>query len=100
MKLQVIVGSVREERISLKVGQWFTRMAEQEGSFDEVELIDLNDWDLPQKMEAVTADNRKSTEEYDHEYTRKWSTKINQGDAYVFISPEYNHGYSAPLKNA
>lgn len=100
MNLQIIVGSVREARESLKIGQWVAKVATEEGSFSEVELIDLNDWELPMQMEAITADKRKSSDEYDHEYTRKWSTKISEGDAYIFIPPEYNHGYSAPLKNA
>ncbi len=100
MKLQILVGSVRESRESFKIGQWFSKGATQEGSFNEVELIDLKDWDLPLKMEAETADSRHSTDEYRYEYTKKWSAKISEGDAYIFVTPEYNHGYSAPLKNA
>ena len=100
MKLQILIGSVREQRESAKIGQWVAKVAVAQGSFDEVELIDLNDWDLPMQMEAITADNRKSSDEYDYEYTRKWSAKISEGDAFIFVPPEYNHGYSAPLKNA
>src|SRR3990167_10785097 len=100
MKLQILIGSVREQRESAKIGQWVAKVAVAQGSFDEVELSDLNDWDLPMQMEAITADNRKSSDEYDYEYTRKWSAKISEGDAFIFVPPEYNHGYSAPLKNA
>jgi len=100
MKLQIILGSVREARETAKIGHWFAGLAQKHGSFDEVEVIDLEEWDLPMKMEPETADSRKKTEDYRYEYSRKWSAKISEGDAYAFITPEYNHGYSAPLKNA
>jgi NAD(P)H-dependent FMN reductase len=33
-------------------------------------------------------------------HTRAWSRKISEGDAFVFVTPQYNWGYPAPLKNA
>jgi NAD(P)H-dependent FMN reductase len=38
--------------------------------------------------------------EYELEHTKKWSAVIKPLDGYVWVTPEYNHGYSAPLKNA
>jgi NAD(P)H-dependent FMN reductase len=37
---------------------------------------------------------------YPNEVVQKWSNKINDGDAFIIVSPEYNHGYSSVLKNA
>src|SRR5690606_14052109 len=37
---------------------------------------------------------------YEHDHTKAWSATIERGDAYVFVTPEYNHSFSAPLKNA
>jgi NAD(P)H-dependent FMN reductase len=37
---------------------------------------------------------------YVHQHTRDWSAKVSEADAFVFVMPEYNYGYSAPLKNA
>jgi NAD(P)H-dependent FMN reductase len=37
---------------------------------------------------------------YSHTHTKAWAEKISSFDAYVFVTPEYNHGMSAALKNA
>jgi NAD(P)H-dependent FMN reductase len=38
--------------------------------------------------------------EYEHEHTRRWSATVSRADAFVFVMPEYNYGFTAPLKNA
>lgn len=38
--------------------------------------------------------------QYSNEIVKKWSEKINEGDAFIIVTPEYNHGYPAVLKNA
>jgi NAD(P)H-dependent FMN reductase len=38
--------------------------------------------------------------QYSHEHTKKWAAKIATFDAFVFVTPEYNHGISGALKNA
>jgi NAD(P)H-dependent FMN reductase len=37
---------------------------------------------------------------YEHQYTKRWAEKIESFDAYVFVTPEYNHSTSGALKNA
>jgi NAD(P)H-dependent FMN reductase len=60
------------------------------------EVIDLKDWPLPMDDEpAVPAGGV-----YEFEHTRAWSRKIASADAFVFVTPQYNWGYPAPLKNA
>jgi NAD(P)H-dependent FMN reductase len=62
----------------------------------EVELLDLNDWLLPLSDEPYVP----ATGIYVHEHTRAWSRKIAAAHGYVFVTPQYNWGYPASLKNA
>ncbi len=39
-------------------------------------------------------------QKYQHEHTKNWSKTITAGDAFIFVTPEYNYGYPASLKNA
>jgi NAD(P)H-dependent FMN reductase len=39
-------------------------------------------------------------EPYANPAVQAWTKKIAEGDAFIIVSPEYNHGYSAVLKNA
>jgi Predicted flavoprotein len=93
--LQIIVGSTRPGRVGLPVAEWFRGRAEQRGDF-EVELIDLAEVNLPFMNEP----NHPRLRQYVHPHTKEWSATIERGDAYVFVTPEYNHGFNAVLKNA
>ena len=93
--LQVIVASTRPGRVGRAVGEWFADEARADGVFS-VELLDLTEVGLPFLDEPHHPRFRR----YEHEHTRAWSATIDRGDAYAFVMPEYNHGYSAPLKNA
>jgi NAD(P)H-dependent FMN reductase len=37
---------------------------------------------------------------YTHQHTRDWSARVAGGEAFVFVMPEFNHGFNAELKNA
>ncbi len=93
--LYVVVGSVRPGRVGLPVGRWFHRHAQRHGAFD-VRLIDLAEVALPVNEEP----KHPRLRQYRHEHTKRWSALVEQADAFVFVSPEYNHSFSAPLKNA
>ena len=95
MLLQIIIASTRPGRIGPVVGDWFTEQAKQHGGF-EVEVTDLKVLDLPFHDEAAHPRSGK----YDHQHTKDWSAIVARSDAFVFVVPEYNHGFSAPLKNA
>jgi NAD(P)H-dependent FMN reductase len=77
------------------VGQWFYRTARAHGGFD-VEWLDLAEWNLPFMNEP----HHPRLRQYTQEHTKRWSATIEAADAVVFVMPEYNHGYIAPLKNA
>src|SRR6478672_6151814 len=93
--LQIIVASTRPGRVGLAVGQWVRDRAVEHGAFD-VELIDLAEVNLP----FLDEPKHPRLGQYQHQHTRDWSAKIAAGDAFVFVTPEYNHSFNAPLKNA
>ena len=97
MKIHIIVGSVREGRTAIKVARWIESSIKQyDFSTLQVEIVDLKTWDLP----IFAGANPPLTDIYDQPKQQDWADKIAQGDAFIFISPEYNHGYSPALKNA
>jgi NAD(P)H-dependent FMN reductase len=93
--LQVIIGSTRPGRAGAAVGEWFHGLAVKHAGFD-AELVDLATVDLPLLNEPEHPRHGR----YAHEHTKRWSRIIAAGDAYVFVVPEYNHGYNAATKNA
>jgi NAD(P)H-dependent FMN reductase len=93
--LQVILASTRPGRIGKPVADWFVLRAEKLGLFD-VELVDLAEVNLPFFDEP----KHPRLGDYQHEHTQAWSRTIQRGDAFVFVTPEYNHGFNAVLKNA
>ncbi len=95
LKLQVVVVSTREGRQGLGVGQWFYEQAKEHGGFD-VELVDLADVDLPLFDEA----KHPRLQDYKNEHTKRWAAIVEPGDAYVFVTPEYNYGAPPSLINA
>jgi len=96
MKIQVIVGSTRPGRTTDKVAKWVAN--EAKNNFDEVEIIDLQEYVLPFFDELISPQynpNREPTPE-----VKKWLDKVAEADAYVLVTPEYNRATSAVLKNA
>lgn len=93
--LQVIVASTRPGRVGRAVGEWFVAAAEGHGAFD-VELVDLAEVGLP----FLDEPKHPKLRDYQHDHTRRWSETIDRADAFAFVMPEYNLGFSAPLKNA
>jgi NAD(P)H-dependent FMN reductase len=93
--LQIIIGSTRPGRVGPSVANWIFERAVKHGGFD-VELIDLAEVNLPMFDEP----KHPRLGEYIHQHTKDWSATIKRGDAYIFVVPEYNYGFSAPVKNA
>ena len=92
--IQVILGSTREGRFGTTVAEWFMSIVREREDF-HAELIDLRDWPLP----FFDTANPPSSGEIAPE-ARNWSAKISEADGYVIITPEYNRGIPAVLKNA
>lgn len=94
-RIAIIVGSVRPGRYSRRVADWVHEHAARRT--DAVfEIVDLADHPLPHLDEPLPA----SAGSYENEHTRAWARTIAAFDGYVFVTPEYNHSFSAVLKNA
>lgn len=97
MKLGVIVGSTRPNRQTFKQAKWVANTAEQDEDIN-VEVVDLKDYDMPIFNESKSPrynDNRQVDPR-----VQKWLAKIEEFDAYIFVTAEYNHSIPAVLKNA
>jgi NAD(P)H-dependent FMN reductase len=93
--LMIVIASTRPGRIGLPVGEWIEARALGHGGFD-VDLADLAEIDLPFMDEP----KHPRLREYTHQHTKDWSARVAAADAFVFVLPEYNYGFTAPLKNA
>jgi NAD(P)H-dependent FMN reductase len=94
-RLFVIVASTRPRRVGLKIAQWVADVGRGavSGAF---EIVDLKDWPLPMDDEpGIPAAN-----DYQFEHTRAWGRKIAAAQGFVLVTPQYNWGYPAALKNA
>jgi NAD(P)H-dependent FMN reductase len=94
-KVAIILGSTRPGRNGEAVARWVYDMASKRGDAD-YELVDLKDYPLPHLDEPVPP----SLGQYSKPHTLEWAAKIASFDAYVFVTPEYNHSTSGALKNA
>ena len=98
LNVGIIIGSTRPNRVGEGVAQWvYENVSKRDDA--HFELIDLRDYNLPLLDEPAPA-AMTSPSSYTKEHTRKWSQKISSLDAFIFVSPEYNHGTSGALKNA
>jgi NAD(P)H-dependent FMN reductase len=95
VRVAIITGSTRPGRYNLAVAAWVHREAKKRKDA-EFELVDIADYDLPLLDEPMPP----MLGQYTHAHTKIWSEKIKSFDAYVFVTPEYNHGTSGALKNA
>jgi NAD(P)H-dependent FMN reductase len=91
----VIAGSLRPRRIAIQVAEWVAEVGRR-ATADAFEVVDLKDWPLPMDDEPGVP----AAGAYVHEHTRAWSRKIAAAPAFVFVTPQYNWGYPAALKNA
>jgi NAD(P)H-dependent FMN reductase len=95
VKLAVIVASTRPGRVGPTIARWFIGHIDPDLGF-EVEVVDLAELALPMLDER----HHSAELRYEHEHTRRWSESVSSADAFVLVMPEYNVGFTAPLKNA
>lgn len=97
MKLAVIVGATRQNRQTLKQAKWVLNEANaMEGV--EAKLVDLKDYPMPFFDEPASP--RYNPNRVIDPAVKKWLDSIADADAYVFVTPEYNHSITGVLKNA
>ncbi len=97
MKIGIISGSVREGNNAIKVSEWvydFVTKRNDEGA--EYEIVDLADYQLPLLGAQIPAEYQDTA----NATVKSWSEKMASFDAYIFVTPEYNHALGGALKNA
>src|SRR5258706_10165494 len=95
LRIGIITGSTRPNRKSLDVARWALEMAKKRDDA-EYELVDIRDFELPLLDEPAPP----IMGNYQQPHTQRWAAKIASLDGFVFVTPEYNHGIPAVLKNA
>lgn len=95
LKIAIIIGSTRPQRVGRDVAEWVYQAARQRDDA-EFELIDLKDINLPLLDEPLPP----AMGRYSQSHTKQWARIISGFDAFIFVTPEYNHSTSAALKNA
>lgn len=85
LRTVVIIASTREGRFGPTVAQWFVGQASSRDDLD-VEVLDLAEADLPDRLGS------------DAPQLAAVSPRLAAADAFVVVTPEYNHSYPAPLK--
>lgn len=93
--LKIIIVSTRPGRKGPLVGAWTYEAIKDHPAF-KVSVVDLAEIDLPMMNEP----NHPRMKKYQHQHTLDWSNSIEEADAFIIVTPEYNFGYPAPIKNA
>jgi NAD(P)H-dependent FMN reductase len=95
LNVGIILGSTRPNRNGEAVAKWVVEHTKNRTDA-RYELVDIKDYDLPLLDEPIPASQGK----YSQPHTKRWAEKIASFDAFVFVTPEYNHSTSGALKNA
>ncbi|MEP9372829.1 NADPH-dependent FMN reductase [Mesorhizobium sp. KR1-2] len=91
----IVIGSTRQGRFSERAAAWFQKIAARRADLS-VEVIDLRDYPMPFFDEPASPAWMPPKAQA----AKRWAAKLGELDGIVFVTPEYNHGYSAVLKNA
>jgi len=96
--ISVIVGNTRQGRFSEKPAQWILQHLKKRDGI-EARLLDLRDFPMPFFDQAVPP-STPGRAPYEYVAVKRWTAAIGESDGFVFVTPEYNYGPSAVLKNA
>lgn len=94
-QLRIIITSTRPGRKSPDFANWILEEAKKHPQF-EAKIIDLAEVNLPFFDEPLHPVMRK----YEHQHTKDWSAMVDKADAFIFVTPEYNYGFTGVFKNA
>ena len=96
--ISVIVGSIRQARFSEKPADWVLQHLKDRAGV-ETRLLDLRDFPMPFFDQPVPP-AMPGRAPYENEVVKRWTAEIARSDGFVFVTPEYNYGAPAVLKNA
>ncbi|MFC0503199.1 NADPH-dependent FMN reductase [Micromonospora costi] len=96
--LAIVVGSVREGRFGPVVASWVAGQAREHGGFD-VDVVDLANFEIPLALPAVSP--KFAGDAYPRPAAlASLASRLAEADAFILVTPEYNHSYPAALKAA
>ena len=88
LRLNIIIASTRPGRIGPGIAKWFHEAAAAHAKFE------------PVLVEGKAIQIHPRLQQYEHEHTKRWSESVASGDAYVFVTPEYDYFTPPSLVNA
>lgn len=101
MKLLILAGSNRPAGTGARVSKWVDSVARQDNRFEDIDLVSVSDLNLPIFNEEFSPKYRHYTgNEYTNPAGKAWAERVAAADAFIVISPEYNHSVPGGLKNA
>jgi NAD(P)H-dependent FMN reductase len=95
--ISVIVGSTRRGRFSEKPARWIVELVRRRNI--QGRLLDLRDYPMP-FFDEVATPATPGREPYPNELVARWTAEVASSDGFIFVTPEYNYGPPAVLKNA
>ena len=96
-KIGIIVGSTREGRVSVQVGEWVKAFAEKQNTDAQFEVVDIKEYGLDRFNEKLPP--AMANKQYSNEKINAGSEKIDELDGFIFVTPEYNNNISSSLKD-
>jgi NAD(P)H-dependent FMN reductase len=93
----IILGSSRQGRQGEKVAKWVTDYVSKQPGV-EVDFVDVKDLGLTYFDEAASVGYLGGN--YKHPKAKAWADRVAKADGFVIVTPEYNHGITAALKDA
>ena len=95
INLRIIVASTRPGRKGPAIASWIYKLCTANPLLNTA-ILDLSEINLPFLDET----KHPRFQEYANQHTKNWSKEIENSDAFIIVTPEYNHSFPAPLKNA
>ncbi|WP_098730676.1 NADPH-dependent FMN reductase [Brevibacterium epidermidis] len=95
LNIAIIPGTSRPQALNPQIVNWVEQQLASNGDV-RAEVVDSGSFDLPLLDEVIPAGAKM----YANDHTKAWGAKLEEFDAFIFVTPEYNHSISGSLKNA
>jgi NAD(P)H-dependent FMN reductase/GNAT superfamily N-acetyltransferase len=98
LRVLALTCSTRPGALGPAVGRWLIEATSSRAAQLGVELVPVSLGDL--NLPFLDEEEHPSSGVYRHEHTRRWSAVADAADGFIVVTPEYNYGMPATLKNA
>ena len=97
LSVGIVIASVRPNRLGEKISRWFSGLCAQRAELSP-SILDLRDFALPNYEDPRPSS--QAEKDYAAPNQRRWVEAVSAQDAFVIVTPEYNHSFPGALKNA